>query len=124
MPTQTRLFFDSPKHAIGCTIEFSEKSFEEVANHLWPTKPLRTAYARLKACVNDDKDEKLDFAEIIEVCRYCDRFDALFYFCDQCGFNKPEPLVKEDEAHKVRQLLLAGFDDIKRLAEELKRLEE
>lgn len=119
---QDLLFYDSAMHAIDCTITSSGRHYKEVAAYLWPSKKPESAYARLKACLNDEKDEKLSFEEIIAICKFCNRFDALFFFADQCSHSRPEPRAPEDEKAELQREFLNGLKKLEVLGARLEKL--
>lgn len=103
-----KLFYEDEYDALREAISSSDRSFKEVAQHLWPSKKADTAYARLKSCLNESKDEHLTFGEIVEICRYCDRFDPLFFMCQELSHEQPKPVTKQDElARLIAQYLEA-----------------
>ena len=85
-------WYDSLHNAI-----VNGEGYKATASHLWPDHKLDTAYARLKACVNPEKTDKLDFGQVIEVCRFNDRFDPLYCFCDETHHKRPERSNTESE---------------------------
>ena len=99
--SQQHLWYDTPEDAISDAIKDSGKSFKEIACELWPSLKMETAYARLKACLNTDKDEKLSFAEIILICKRTGRFDPIFYACDECSLHRPTPKAHADEHAEI-----------------------
>ncbi|VUD48517.1 hypothetical protein TDB9533_01249 [Thalassocella blandensis] len=94
---QSRLYYDSALESVDLAIADSAFTHKQVASHLWPAKKPATAYARLKACLNEEKDEKFSFEEIIEICRYVERFDPLYFFEDECSHTRSQPRTPEDE---------------------------
>lgn len=119
---QDKLFYDSAMHAIACAITESPHTFEQVAVHIWPSKKMSTAYARLKACLNEEKDEKFSFEEIIEICKFCGRFDPLYFFADECQHSRGEPRAPEDEAAALKREFLSGLKSMERLAARLEKV--
>lgn len=119
---QDQLFYDSAMHAVERAITESGRHFKEVAAHLWPSKKPDTAYARLKACLNEEKDEKFSFEEIIEICRFCNRFDPLYFFADECSHTRGEPRAPEDEKAALQREFLSGLKGLKALGDRLERL--
>lgn len=63
---QGELFFDTENDALRSCIA-SAGGMKAVAGKLWPALKPPTAYARLAACLDDGKYEKLTFAEIIKI---------------------------------------------------------
>ena|SRR5687768_14472934 len=119
---QDQLFYDSAMHSVERAITESGRHFKEVAAHLWPAKKPETAYARLKACLNDEKDEKFSFEEIIEICRFCNRFDPLYFFADECSHTRGEPRAPEDEKAALQREFLSGLRMLGTLTARLEKL--
>lgn len=117
-----RLFYEDEFEAIREAIASSDREFKQVACHLWPSKKPETAYARLKACLNDQKDERLTFGEIIEICRFCDRYDPLHFMCDALSHDRPKPVAKEDELTRLLREYLDARKTTERLAPQIDRL--
>jgi hypothetical protein len=105
-----KLFYDDEYQCIDAAILDSEHTYKEVAHFLWPGKKPESAYARLKACLNAEKDERLTFGEIIAICKFCDRFDPLFYMADELSHDRPRQVTKETELAR----LLRAWDDARR----------
>lgn len=103
-----RLFYDDEFQAIDAAIMSSDKSHKQVAHFLWPGKKPDTAYARLKACLSAEKDERLTLGEIVALCQFCDRYDPLMFMCDELAHERPKAVTKEEElAGLIRQYLEA-----------------
>jgi len=95
--TQENLWYDTAEDSISDAIKGSGKTFKEVAVMLWPSLKMETAYARLKAALNPDKDEKLSFAEIVLICKFTGRFDPIYFACDECSLHRPMVKAPKDE---------------------------
>ncbi|MCC7041091.1 MAG: hypothetical protein IT516_12355 [Burkholderiales bacterium] len=117
-----KLFYDDEFEAIREAIASSDHEFKEVACHLWPSRKPESAYARLKACLNETKDERLTFGEIVEICRFCDRYDPLYFMCDQVSHDRPKPIAKEDELARLLREYLAARMATERLGPQIERL--
>jgi hypothetical protein len=105
-----KLFYDDEFEAIRTAIVDSERELKDVAMHLWPGRKPESASARLRACLNAEKDERLTFGEIIALCRYCDRYDPLLYMADELSHERPARTVKETELAR----LLRAWDEHRR----------
>lgn len=92
-----KLFYDDEFDAQSQTITNSEKTFKEVAAFLFPHLAQQSQYARLKACVNPEKDERLTFGQIVAMCKFCKCNDALYFMCDELSHERPSPRAPEDE---------------------------
>lgn len=114
---QEELFYDDEHHALRRVIE-EGLGYKKTAGHLWPNMRGESAYAKLKHAVNGTNGEVLQFSQVIEICRFNDRFDALYFFCDQVTHHRPGKKVArneqarlvsiiEDAAHTTKQALAA-----------------
>lgn len=56
-------------------ISNSGRPMKEVACHLFPHMKPDSAYARLKACLNEDGDQRLSFGQIIAAQNFCECYD-------------------------------------------------
>jgi hypothetical protein len=65
---QNKLFFDTVYDAIGSDI-LAAGGYKHVAGKLWPNMKPISSYARLKACLEEHKDEKLDPEEVHAVAK-------------------------------------------------------
>lgn len=114
----SRLFYEDEFEALALTISDSERTYQECAHHLWPDMKGPSAYAKLKACVSSEKDERLSFGQIITLSKFCDRYYALEYFCDETLHARPDRKAAADE--EVR--LLAAVNDAARQLERATKL--
>jgi hypothetical protein len=94
---QPKLFYDDEYDAFARMIADSGRPFKDVAAFLFPHLGDRSAYARLKNCLNPDRDEHLTFGQVLAVMRFCVRFDPLYFACDELSHKRPDPVTKEDE---------------------------
>jgi len=94
---QEKLFYDDEYEALQLTVSASGRSFKEAAQHLFPHMRSESAYARLKSCLNPDRDERLTFGQIIALMQFCGRFDPLMYACDETLHARPDRKAPEDE---------------------------
>lgn len=105
-----RLFYDDELLAVEAAILDSGKSHKEVAMHLWPARKPETAYARLKSCLSPDRDDHLTLGEIVAICKFCDRFDPLYFMADELSHGRPAQITKETELAR----LLRVWDESRR----------
>lgn len=117
-----KLFYDDEYDAIRETISSSERSFKAVAIHLWPSKKPETAYARLKACLNESKDEHLTFGEVVEICRFTGRFDALMWMCDELSHEHPNVITKQDQLARLLEQYLDAKRTTDRVGPQIEKL--
>lgn len=117
-----KLFYDDEFQAIDAAIVTSERSHKEVAMHLWPGRKPESAYARLKSCLNSEKDERLTLGEIVALCKFCDRYDPLCFMCDEFSHERPKRITKEDELTTLLRQYLAATHETERLGPRIERL--
>lgn len=100
---QDKLFYEDEFEALSLMISSSEKSYKEVANYLFPHMKPESAYAKLKSCLNSEKDERLTFGQIIACMKFCDRYDPILFACDDTLHSRPERKAYQDqEANLIR----------------------
>lgn len=118
---QLPLLYDDEFHALRAMIE-GGRGYKATAAHLWPAMKPESAYARLKACTNAERDEKLAFGEIIQAAKFNDRFDALYYFAAETLHAQPARVAPEDAMAKLAGQLSAHLEDGKRMFDRLQEL--
>jgi hypothetical protein len=94
---QGKLFFEDEYEALNLMISNSEKSAKELAVFLFPHLKMDSAYARLKSCLNPDRDERLTFGQIIVAMRFCESYEPLMFACDETQHARPDRRAPEDE---------------------------
>jgi hypothetical protein len=115
------LFYDDEYHPTRAAIE-DGKGYQETAQRLWPSMKPESAYARLKACTNSQGDQRLRFGEIIEVMRFNQRFDPLYYACDEALHHRPAPKAPQDEEAKLVSAINGAADTLQRAMNALEAL--
>lgn len=96
-----RLFYEDDRDALRTAVAASGKTVQECAHHLWPNKKPETAYAKLKTCLANDGDEELKFSEALELMKFCNQFDGIYYACDDTLHTRPDRKAPEDHAVKI-----------------------
>lgn len=97
--------YDDEYDALAQMIANSEKTPKELAAFLFPDRKLDSAHARLRACLNPEKDERLTFGQIIAAMRFCGRFDPLMYACDETLHARPDRKAAEDQAARIAETI-------------------
>lgn len=113
--------YDTPEEAISAAITNSGKGYKEIACGLWPSMRPDSAYARLKNALNPDKDEKLSFSEILYICKMCNRFDPIYFACDELSLYRPEPKAPEDEACELQRQFINAVNRLEYLQKRIDR---
>ena len=102
---QNKLFYDDEYEALNLMVSNSGKSAKELAVFLFPHLKMDSAYARLKSCLNPEKDERLTFGQIIAAMNFCQRFDPIAFACDETNHQRPAPKAPhEDEVRLVEAI--------------------
>jgi hypothetical protein len=117
-----KLFYDDEFDALAQMIANSGKPFKDVAAFLFPHLNDRSAYARLKNCLNPDRDEHLTFGQILAAMRFCGEFDPLYFACDDLSHERPKPVTKEDELATLLRKYLEAADTVTRVQPHIERL--
>lgn len=97
--------YDDEYDALNQMISNSQKATKDVAVFLFPHLKMESAYARLKACLNSDKDDRLSFGQIIAAMRFCGTFDPLMYACDETLHGRPDRKAPEDQAARIAETI-------------------
>ncbi len=122
---QEQLFYDSIEDAIGSVI-LELGGFKRVAHKLWPSLKLETAYARLKNCLNEEKDEKLSPGELLLIMVWASAIGCYVlqrYIGEEthCEFR---PVAPRDQYGELQKQFIASVAVSRELAERLERLSE
>jgi hypothetical protein len=110
-----RLFYDDEFDALAQTITNSEKPFKQCAAFLFPHLKQESQYARLKACLNPEKDERLTLGQIIALCRFCESYDALYFMADELEHERPTKRAPEDELARLQREYIEAVRALKTL---------
>lgn len=119
---QKPLFYDDWRDALRAAISDSGKEWKQVANHLWPSMKMDSAYAKLKNCLSDVGDEKLGVGEALEIMRFCGEFDLLYYLADETSHDRPATRAPIDEMAELQREYIASARELKRIAERIERV--
>lgn len=116
------MFPESIEDAIGFDIQ-AVGGYKKVAGMLWPQLKIESAYARLKNCLRDDKDEKLDPSELLLIKRWARDEGArhtLDFELRECHCGPSQPIQPETE---LTQLLRDHARNQRESAAQAKRIE-
>jgi len=114
------LFYDDEHHALRAVIEGGQ-GYKKTALHLWPEMKAESAYAKLKHCVNGTNGELLRFGQVLEVCRFNERFDALYHACDELGHQRPKLKAPGEGRTKAIDAVAAATEVLGRALKALER---
>lgn len=94
-----------------------------VGKQLFPEKDLEPARNTLNDCLNPARRERLTDEQerlIIRRAREVRGFSAALYFlCDDCGFERPKAINPEDERAKLMREFTEGVKRLDAIAERL-----
>ena len=121
--SQQKLFYEDEFEALQLMISSSERSFKEVASYLFPHLKPESAYARLKACLNPEKDERLTFGQIIAAMKFCGRFDPLMFACDETLHARPDRKAPEDEEVRLVAAINEASSTLTKAMRQLERMQ-
>jgi hypothetical protein len=119
---QSKLFFEDEYEALQLMVSNSEKTFSELAYYLFPDKKPETAYARLKACMNPEKDERLTFGQIIAAMKFCECYEPLYHACDETLHARPDRKAAKDEEVRMVEAINSAADVMNRAMKKLDAL--
>lgn len=121
--SQQKLFYEDEFEALQLMISSSERSFKEVAAYLFPHLKPESAYARLKSCLNPDKDERLTFGQIIAAMKFCERFDPLMFASDETLHARPDRKAPEDEEVRLVAAINEASSTLTKAMRQLERMQ-
>ncbi len=119
MSEQATLWHECMLDALGSAIA-AAGGFKVVAGKLWPMHKPETGYARLKACLDRNKPEKLDPEEVVLVIRLARQagdHSVMRYLCQELGYTAPTAIEPEDR----RTELQAEFNESVRRLEQIQK---
>ena len=122
MSLQNKLFYDDEFDALQEMVRASGKSKKELAAYLFPHLKPESAYARLAACLNPEKDERLSFGQIIAAMKFCGCYDPLMFACDETLHGRPDRRAPEDEAVKLVEMINGAARTMERAMQAMHQL--
>ena len=103
---------------------------QEIAHYLisedgiWKGKTLETGAARVRACLNHDKNEFFKISEIIAISKYTKCFDAVLFMCDELGLSHPQPVSIHDQLGEISRVIAGANQALSVATEQLTRIEK
>jgi hypothetical protein len=119
---QTKLWFDDEFEALNLMISNSQKSSKELAGYLFPHLKPDSAYARLRACLSPDKDERLTFGQIIAAMKFCGGYEPLYFACDETMHGRPDRKQVKDEEVKLVEAIEGAASTLNKAMRQLENL--
>ena len=112
-----RLFCETVEEAIDevCKAHGGRK---KSAVELWPSMGVREAHNRMDACLNPERREKFDPAEItwfIKLGRQIGCHSMMRHFAQEGGYQEPVPIEPEDERARLQREYIDAVARFERL---------
>jgi len=120
---QGKLFFEDEYEALNLMISNSEKSAKELAVFLFPHLKMDSAYARLKSCLNPERDERLTFGQIIAAMRFCECYEPLMFACDETLHARPDRRAPADEEVRLVEAINGATQMMQKAMRQLEHLQ-
>lgn len=120
---QSKLFYEDEFEALNLMVSNSRKSAKELAIFLFPHMKMDSAYARLKSCLNHDKDERLTFGQIVAAMKFCECYEPLMYACDETLHARPDRKAPEDEEVRLVEAINGAADVMTKAMAQLEMLQ-
>lgn len=120
---QQQLFVEDEDDAFDASIRHLG-GYKSVACWLWPHLKPETAYARLKACFNDAKDEKLSWVDgrrIMAKAREKGCHILMYYLCDELLYERPRTIAKEKLEAELQEEADVLLERVEAIADKLRR---
>lgn len=121
---QSKLFYEDEYEALNLMVSNSQKATKELAYFLFPHLKPDSAYARLKACLNSEKDERLTFGQIIAAMKFCECYDPLMFACDETMHARPDRRAPQDEEVKLVEAINSAATIMTKAMKQLEHLRD
>lgn len=116
---QTKLWFEDEYEALNLMVSNSATSSKELAGFLFPHMKLDSAYARLRTCLNPEKDERLTFGQIVAAMKFCECYEPLMYACDETSHARPARVSPADEEVKLVEAITGAAEVMNKAMKQL-----
>lgn len=118
-----RLFYENEYDALAAMVGDSGKTVQECAHALYPDMKPASAYAKLAAQLNPDKDEHLRFSQVLMLMRFCEAYDPLYYSCDELLHARPDRKAPEDEEVRIVEAINGAASVLNKAMRQLELLQ-
>ena len=119
---QDVLFFEDEYESFNLMVSHGSKTGKELAGYLFPHLKPDSAYARLKSCLNPEKDERLTFGQIIAAMNFCGSYEPLMYACDETLHARPDRKSADDEQVRLVEAITGAADVLNKAMRQLESL--
>lgn len=115
-------FFESGEAATKHAIQASGRKFKEIGAALWPSKTPERAGVDLANALNEQRDERLTTEQHIFIARFVNRYDWLYYACQQLSHERPALQTPAEEAQRLQEALFSKTDELRALLNQVDAL--
>lgn len=124
MNPQASLWHEDILDALGSAIA-AAGGFKVVAGKLWPTLKPDTGYARLKACLDRNKPEKLDPEEtvhLIALAKAAGDHSVMRFLAHELGYTEPTPIEPADQRAQLQSQFVAAVQQLETIQRAMGRV--
>lgn len=100
---------------------------KKVGAQLKPDRPAEEAAKWIKDCLNRERRERFDPEQMIWLLargRETGCHAALYFICEQTGYDRPAPVNPEDERAKLQRQVVEAAVSFRQYVERLERLNQ
>lgn len=119
---QEKLFYEDEFEALNLMVSHSTKTPQQLAGFLFPHMKPASGYARLKACLNPEGDQRLTFGQILAAMKFCECYDPLMFACDETMHARPDRKAPQDEEIKIVEAMNNAAEVMNRAMRQLENL--
>ena len=120
---QAVMFHDTILDAIGTAVA-AVGGIDKAAGILWPSKPVSTASARLRECLNANREQKLSPEEVLHLAKSAREqgdHSIMNYMAAELGYEI-KPISPRDQAAEMEQQISAGMKALSAAFQRYERL--
>jgi hypothetical protein len=119
---QKKLWFEDEFEALNLMVSNSQKTSKELAGYLFPHLKPDSAYSRLRACLNPEKDERLTLGQVIAAMKFCESYEPLLFVCDETLHARPTRVSPKDEEVKLVEAISGAAETLNKAMRQLENL--
>ena len=121
---QQALFHESIHDALREVIRAAGGS-KVVGCKLWPSLPVDQAASKISDCLNPDRRQHFNEAELLHLLRIGCEIDchaAMHYVASICGYSQPDPVTPADEVQALQQQFILATKELKAMSQRLEAI--
>jgi len=117
-----RLFYEDEHDALQTMQARSGKTVKQCSAYLWPDMKPESAYAKFKDCLDRKGSEQFKWTQVIALMKFCERYDPLYYQCDETLHARPDRKTVEDQSVKLVETINSAAQVMSKAMAQLERL--